>query len=278
VKAVRFLVLAAAAFLAAGPLTGLIGGLLGLPPGPGGMWLHAAVVALLLLATTGLALRLDGESFAALGLAPSPRRAAEAAVGFLAGALLFALIALVQAAAVGAPWEFRGAAGFRAALVGLPLALVLLLGEELVFRGYAFRRLAAAWGAGAALAVSASAFGLYHLVGSGHWAMGAVFRFAMPVLGGLVLGAAMIRTRGLALPLGLHLGGNWVQAGVMGLGAPGGVPPGALFTAALTPHQVHALTAPDLLPHLPYLLALAAMSFLVAAWPAPAPAPARGRP
>ena len=42
--------------------------------------------------------------------------------------------------------------------------------------------------------------------------MGWVFRLGMPTLGGLVFGVAMIRSGGLALPIGLHLGGNWVQA------------------------------------------------------------------
>jgi hypothetical protein len=147
---------------------------------------------------------------------------------------------------------------------------MLALGEELVFRGYGFRQLVVASGARPAMVLSALAFGLYHLAMAGFrpWGMGAVLLFALPALGGLLFGAAVIRTGGLALPLGLHFGGNWVQASVLGLGAAGGgTQPAALFTAALTQPQVEALTVPDFLPHLPYLLAVVMAGLVVARLP-----------
>src|SRR5205085_7038454 len=138
--------------------------------------------------------------------------------GFVAGSALFGLVALVRASVVGATWHVTGAAGLRAALVGLPLALLLLLPEELLFRGYGFRQLRAFAGDHVALGLSAVAFGAYHLIGSGDYAMGAVWRFATPALGGIVFGIAAMRTRGLALPIGLHWGANWVEQCVLGLG------------------------------------------------------------
>ena len=54
--------------------------------------------------------------------------------------------------------------------------------------------------------------------------MGLVFQFLMPTIGGLLFAWAAIRSGGLALPIGLHLGGNWVQASVAVFGphpAPG---------------------------------------------------------
>ena len=90
--------------------------------------------------------------------------------------------------------------------------------------------------------------------------MGAVFRFLMPTLGGLLFGWAALRSAGLALPLGLHLGGNWIQSSVTGF-APTTLAPDApvqaLWQIPITVHDVRVLTAPDLVPHLPFMLAIA---------------------
>lgn len=196
------------------------------------------------------------------GLSPNHRRVAELAAGFAIGVVLFSAVALVRGEAVGASWRFHGWAGAEAALVGLPLTLALLLPEELLFRGYAFRKLVAAIGAPLALGISSVAFGLYHLLGSGNWGMGAVFTFLLPALGGLVFGFAALRTGGLALPIGLHLGGNWVQSSLFGLGT-GGSAVSGVWSARLSATQLHTLYAPDLSRHLPYLLALGLAAYLL---------------
>lgn len=258
-----FLALACVAVLAVGPVVGLAAGLFGLGH-PGLNRLFPALISAALLGITWAALRTEGHGLRRLGLVPTRRRAAEFGVGFGVAASLFVVVAFLRAASVGAGWVFDPVAGIRAAALGLPLALLMLLPEELLFRGYAFRKAEALWGAPVALVVSALAFGAYHLVGSGDWAMGAAFRFAMPALGGLVFGYAALRTGGLALPIGLHLGANWVNASVFGLAVPEGA---ALWSAPLTALQVVTLTAPDLLPSLPYLVAVAVLAVVVMAWP-----------
>jgi membrane protease YdiL (CAAX protease family) len=76
--------------------------------------------------------------------------------------------------------------------------------EELLFRGYAFQQIVRLGAPGTAVVLTAAAFGAYHQLGAGV--------FLMPALGGLVFGYALVRSGGLALPIGLHWGGNWVQA------------------------------------------------------------------
>ena len=250
------------AALAAGPLVGIAVGTLGLSGVPG--WAYAGLVSIWLLGLTWGAVRSEGGTLRTLGLVPTRRRVREFAVGFGLAAGAFAAVALVRAASVGAEWTVDPVAGARAAVLGLPLALVLLLPEELLFRGYAFQKAVARWGAPAALAASTLAFGAYHVVGSGAWGMGALFLFVLPALGGLLFGVAALRTGGLALPTGLHLGGNWVNASVLGLGTVEG---GALWAAPLDAAQVAALTAPDVVPHLPYVGALALLAVAVAGWP-----------
>ena len=248
-----------------GPVAGLAYGLSGFSPGhPAANWLFPVLASALLLGVTSIALRLEGTGLRSLGLALTPGRAFEFAGGFAVASALFVVVAVVRAALVGAGWTFAPDAGLRAALVGIPYVFVLMFSEELLFRGYALRKAEALWGAPAALIVSSLLFGAYHVVGSGYWGMGAFFLFAMPVLGGLVFGTAALRTGGLALPLGLHFGGNWVTGRVFGLGLPEGA---ALWAAPVNATQASALVAPDLLPRLPYITAVVLLAVVVLAWP-----------
>jgi CAAX protease family protein len=254
------------AWVTPGPLLGLANGLTGgALRGSIGGWVYAVAALLLLLGITWFALRGDGQSLAALGLPGDSRRWREFALGVTITSILFAAAALARAYWVGASWNFEGLPGMRAALIGLPIAFLLMASEELVFRGYGFRQLIAACGAPMALIISSLAFGFYHLAqtGFGMWGIGAFWVVALPALGGFVFGVAMIRSGGLALPLGLHLGGNWVQASVFRLGAQPDGAPAALFSAPLTTTQTQQLWSPDLPAHLPYLLVVATAAFLI---------------
>lgn len=102
--------------------------------------------------------------------------------------------------------------------------------------------------------ISATLFGIYHIAGTGMWGMDAFFAFSMPTLGGFLFGLAAHRSDGLALPIGLHLGGNWIQASVLSFRTElqGGMPE-ALWTAHVSGTQLGALTAPDFLVHVPFM-------------------------
>ena len=139
-RLVGFLVLATLALLSAGPLVGVLSGLLALGPDrPATAWVFQALTSIALLLATWCALRTEKLGFAALGLIPTRQRLGELVDGLMAGAVLFGLVAMARAAAVGAHWEVDLAAGALTALAGLPLAFLMLLPEELIFRGYALR-------------------------------------------------------------------------------------------------------------------------------------------
>ncbi len=259
VNAILFVAAAMGLLAVTGPVVGMLGAMLGTSKVP--IWLYASVFSLLMLAATWLALRRDG-GLARAGLTLTRHRGREFAIGFAAGAALFSMMALWRGAMVGATWNFAGVDALPAALTGLFVALVFLLPEELLFRGYAFRRLIDAAGIWPAILISAVLFGFYHLVGRPMWGMGAFFTVAMPALGGIVFGWAAVRTRGLALPIGLHLGGNWVQASVLSFQPGADAVPAALWTSQISDVQQRLLFAPDLAPHTPFLAAmlLAALS------------------
>jgi len=262
-----FFVVGAAASLvfaiaAGSAVTGMLGGVRPLVA----MALISALASAGMLLVTVALRRLGGAGVAALGLPVDRRRLGELAAGVVVSGTLFLAVAAAQSAMVGATWQFMGIRGLLAALVDLPLVLCLVAAEELLFRGSVLHSLREMAGDRWAIGLTAVAFGAYHVLGTHYWAMGLVFQFLMPTLGGLLFAWAAVRSRGLALPIGLHLGGNWVQASVA-VFATQVVRGGAEATAGvwripISANDVQVLTAPDVLPRLPLLLAFAIAAVL----------------
>jgi len=250
-KALLFIAVAVVALIATGPLVGLVAAITGTSGVP--VWAYSGAFSVLLLTSTAAALVLDRTGFRSLGLVPTRERVRECVFGFMVGALLFAGLALVRGARVEVAWTFAGPNGVATACVGVIIAFLLLLPEELLFRGYAFQRLVSAVGAWPGILISAVLFGVYHVVGSGMWGIGAFFQLAMPAVGGVVFGWTAVRTKGLALPIGLHLGANWVQASVLSFQPQSAVLPATLWTARVTNLQLRSLYAPDLGTHVPFV-------------------------
>ena len=79
-------------------------------------------------------------------------------------------------------------------------------GEEMLFRGYAFQALIAVLGPFATILPMGILFGLMHASNLGVTTIGIV----NTSLWGILLGYAFVRSGDLWLPIGLHLGWNWV--------------------------------------------------------------------
>jgi CAAX protease family protein len=253
-----FLAGAAIAIVMAVTAGGMVSGMAGLSPFAASA-LVSALICGLFLALSYFILRQDGAPLAALGLPADRHHWTELATGFLVTAVFFCGAAWIQSRNVGAQWHFQGARGVGAALAALPLVAAMTLAEELMFRGVALRYLRLAWGDRAAIGITAAAFGVYHVVGSGHWAMGAFFQFLLPSLGGLLFAWAAVRSNGLSLPIGLHLGGNWIQASVAGfrIGPAPGAGADAVWRIPISAADLQTLTAADVAVRLPYLTAIA---------------------
>jgi membrane protease YdiL (CAAX protease family) len=88
------------------------------------------------------------------------------------------------------------------------LSIILLfgaVGEELLFRGYAFQILIRALGPFATIFPVSVLFGLAHMNNQNVTALGIV----NTMLWGVLLGCAFLRSHDLWLPIGLHFGWNW---------------------------------------------------------------------
>jgi membrane protease YdiL (CAAX protease family) len=95
------------------------------------------------------------------------------------------------------------------------------LAEELLFRGFVFQRLISGLGPGSAQVLIAVFFLLTHLNNPGMSGGIKVMASINIFLASILFGLAFLRTRSLAMPLGLHWMANWVQGGVPGFGVSG---------------------------------------------------------
>ncbi|RYZ22331.1 MAG: CPBP family intramembrane metalloprotease [Chitinophagaceae bacterium] len=129
-------------------------------------------------------------------------------LGTLAGMAIVAALFLFVCAAGGGRLRSTGAP------FGLPellpyLALVFLAWmEEAAFRGYPFRLLRQRYGLLRTQAIVAAAFAAYHILMGWH----PLQALAGPGVWSVLFGVAAARSRGIALPTGLHLGVNVLQA------------------------------------------------------------------
>jgi uncharacterized protein len=141
-------------------------------------------------------------------------------LGGLIGSLLMLMPALSLRAFGWVDWQWNPA-GFSVLSASLLLFAGVAAAEELLFRGFVFQRLIAGLGQWPAQLIIAGFFLLTHLnnpgMNGGIKLMASVNIFLASVMFGL----AFLRTRSLALPLGLHFMANWVQGGLLGFGVSG---------------------------------------------------------
>ncbi|MFE3543900.1 CPBP family intramembrane glutamic endopeptidase [Nocardia sp. NPDC059177] len=132
--------------------------------------------------------------------------------GTLMGSGLFTAVMLLIAAFGGWQGLAWGSVGGLLATAGAMAAVAVA--EEILFRGIVFRILEERTGTVVALVGSALLFGAAHLVNADATLLGTL---SIAVTGGTLTAAAYVATRSLWLPIGLHFGWNFIQAGVFGV-------------------------------------------------------------
>jgi membrane protease YdiL (CAAX protease family) len=161
---------------------------------------------------TAYFLRTEELSWHVLGLARGDRRGSRFTFGFLGGLALIAIWVLILDWVTGTSWRVNPAfSGIALATAGA-FYLFNNIGEELVYRGYAFFKLAERGGEIFALLFTTTIFALLHLQKGIPWqgVIAAVFTT------GLIYGAIFARWRSVPLALGFHVATN-VGQDVFGL-------------------------------------------------------------
>jgi uncharacterized protein len=148
-------------------------------------------------------------------------------LGAMGGGALMLLPALVLGATGAVSWQINAE---WAAAIGPTLALIAAAAvtEELLFRGFLFQRLIDGLGAWPAQLVIAALFTLTHSDALRDQGTLGYLAGANIFLASIMFGIAYLRTRSLAMPLGLHFAANAVQGPILGFGVSGGEQSGLL--------------------------------------------------
>ena len=161
-------------------------------------------------------LNLEKKPLASVGLALGGRWARELLAGALGGTALMALIALGAYLGGGFHLVRTPGAGPAPLLLGAWVYLAVAFKEELLFRGYLFQRLELGVGPWPATVLLAALFAWAHWGNPGMTGPTRIWASLNIALAAILLGLSYLRTRSLALPIGLHLGWNWTQGVLLG--------------------------------------------------------------
>lgn len=158
---------------------------------------------------------------------PDLRWIAQLSFGAALGGLLMAAPALVLMLGGWVHWEVA-AANPRALWAAVLLMAGVAVAEELLFRGVMFQRLIAGIGLWPAQILIGLFFVLTHLGNPGMEGATRIWAGVNIFVASILFGLAYVRTRSLALPIGLHFMANVTQGIVLGFGVSGAAEPSVL--------------------------------------------------
>jgi membrane protease YdiL (CAAX protease family) len=147
----------------------------------------------------------ESKTFSDIGLVWESGSLRRFVLGSVVGVAIVGLMLVVIVALAGLAVESKPDPSYVNAIgFSMLVLLVLALMEEVVFRSYPLVRLFDSFGVRTSIYCTSVFFALYHgldpanLLGPGVW--------------GILFGLAAIASRGIALPLGIHFGLNWMQS------------------------------------------------------------------
>ena len=177
--------------------------------------------ALLSLLLSWLFLSLEGRLLVSIGLRLGRQWVLQGLAGMAGGCLLMVSVSMVILGLNGFHWVLAPDGGLDSLGSGIGLFSAVAFREELLFRGYAFQRLVDATGDRFALGLAALYFAYAHWNNPGMTGPIQFWALLNIALSGILLGLCYLKTRSLAMPIGLHLGWNWTQGSLLGFGVSG---------------------------------------------------------
>jgi membrane protease YdiL (CAAX protease family) len=162
--------------------------------------------------STYLILRLQNTSFTFIGLYWERNSIFRFITGVIIGGVTLAAMLWLLHVLAGFNWTSNEKVWSGATILSYIAILPLAFMEEIAFRAYPFIILQRRYGIWVAQIVSAVAFALYHIPG-GNGLLGVLLG---PGIWGLIFGIAAAWSRGIAVPLGIHVALNAGQM-IMGM-------------------------------------------------------------
>ena len=169
------------------------------------------IPVVLLLLATWLLYKREGLSLNRLGLNPSLKNLSFVPLGLLIGALAFLGSRIIRAAYLGEQISVADQLDFGALFLSLYYILPQVATEELLFRGYLFKKTISRTNVVAANVIFSILFMLIHVLDDqvlSQPGMLNLLAVTIPV-GYLLFATALLQSRTLYFPIGLHLGNNW---------------------------------------------------------------------
>lgn len=182
--------------------------------------------ALMVLAVTSVCVALRRESLAEI-VGPPKSYPSGILVGIALGVAIWSVTAVVLWGTGAVTWKLSPEA-VSALRTGLGEGMTIAIVEELLFRGFVFRRLIDGIGAWPAQASMAAYFVLNHWNNPGMTGPTQMIAATNIFLASLLFGTLYLRTRSLALPIALHFALNFTQGNLLGFGVSGHDSPGLL--------------------------------------------------
>lgn len=193
------------------------------------IWMQALILVLSTLAIQALRRKPPLEVTGAL----NGRWLAHLLIGGVFGAALMLLPALFLTLGGWVGWQ-AVFPGWSVVAPALLLMAGVALAEELLFRGVLFQRLIDGVGVWPAQGMIAALFVLTHMGNPGMEGATRLWAGANIFLASILFGLAYVRTRSLALPIGIHFMANVTQGIILGFGVSGTAEPSVLEPRFLT--------------------------------------------
>jgi membrane protease YdiL (CAAX protease family) len=173
-----------------------------------GKFIGGFVAVFAMLALTWFFVRYEKTSFTAVNLKWTTKTPLRIILGLIIGAAIIGLmlwvLSLLTESNISRLEDQTYQSFFWISLVFVPLALM----EEILFRGYPFVRLSRAINIRWVVLITAVFFALYHYTGSESLAS----LLLGPGVWGVVYATAAYYSKGIALPLGIHISANFMLA------------------------------------------------------------------
>ena len=169
------------------------------------------VSAILLLMVTWLLLKMDKKNLGAIGLNLKAKNVSFLFLGLLLGIIAYLVASYARSLYTGESIDLSNTIDYRTIVTSIYFILPTVAVEEFLFRGYLFKKTIAASNVVIANIIFSILFTLIHVADEtvmsnpGHLVM---LLISIPV-GHLLFATALVRSKTLFFPIGLHLGNNW---------------------------------------------------------------------
>ena len=171
---------------------------------------YGLIGSIVAIIVTWIFLKWDGKSWSVLNLGWDAKTLPKSLLGLLLGIILAAIMVGTMVICTDVTIAINDNPAILPFLMTATALIPLAWMEEMAFRGYAFQQLHSSIGLRNTQMIIAIVFALYHVAGG----QGLASSFLGPGCFAFLFGMARVKSGGIALPTGLHIGLNLFNASI----------------------------------------------------------------